>query len=78
VTPAWQFSPRQVGVRCGDRVTVVNHSDADHTWTGSSWDSGNLTTSGAGADYSYTFHFRGNFDFVCSYHPSMSGRVVVS
>lgn len=75
-TATWQFSPREVDISCGTRVTVTNRSNADHTWTGSSWDSGNLAA-GTGS-YSYTFRYPGTYSFVCSYHATMTGKVVVS
>jgi plastocyanin len=72
----WQFSPRTVSVTCGTTVTVTNKSNTDHTWTGGSWDSGNLSA-GTGR-YSYVFRSPGTFSFVCFYHATMTGKVVVS
>ena len=71
----WQFSPREVDVHCGTKVTVINKSSTDHTWTGNTWDSGNVAS---GASYSYVFRFAGSYSFVCTYHPNMTGKVVVS
>jgi plastocyanin len=74
----YQFSPRAVGIRCGDAVAVTNNSTADHTWSpthGGFRDSGNMA---AGAHYSYTFRYRGKFSFYCAYHPYMTGTVTVS
>jgi len=34
---SWQFSPQTVNIGCGTKITVTNRSNADHTWTGSSW-----------------------------------------
>lgn len=73
---SWQFSPQTVNISCGTKITVTNRSNADHTWTGHSWDSGNLSA-GTGS-YSYVFRFAGSYSFLCSYHTYMTGKVVVS
>lgn len=74
----WQFSPRALGISCGDAVKVTNDTAASHTWSPSAGGfsgSGNL---GPTATYTYTFHFKGSFGFVCAYHPYMTGTVTVS
>jgi plastocyanin len=48
-----------------------------HTWQGSKWDSGDLTTSGQ--SYTYRFTSTGTFSFYCYYHQTagMTGTVTV-
>jgi len=72
-----QFSPRTLDIKCGDAVKVTNNSTSSHTWTpthGGFADSGNMNP---GAAYTATFHYRGTFGFLCTYHPYMTGKVVV-
>jgi plastocyanin len=42
--------------------------------TASSFSSGNITP---GSKYQFTFKDKGTFDYACSIHPSMTGKVVV-
>jgi plastocyanin len=69
------FSPRTVTVGVGDTVTWTNSDAQAHTATsGSAWDTGAI---GGGDSASVTFRSAGTYDYVCSFHPAMTGRVVV-
>lgn len=68
------FGPRTVTVRVGGTVTWTNNDDEAHTATGDGFDSGNLNP---GQTYSQTFRSAGTYDYVCSYHPDMTGAVRV-
>ena len=70
------FTPSVVNIPVGGSVTFKNLDQAAHTATDSnhSFDSGNLDT---GKSWTYTFPKAGTFKYVCSYHPSMHGTIVV-
>jgi plastocyanin len=71
------FQPVSVSVSKGGTVTWTNNDSSPHTVTAAdgSFDSGNMAP---GATYSHTFTSVGTFSYVCSYHSSMNGSVVVT
>jgi manganese oxidase len=71
------FSPDTLTVSVGSSVTWRNNDSVAHTVTanGKSFDSGNLA---GGKTFTYAFTKPGTYDYVCSYHPSMTATVVVS
>jgi manganese oxidase len=69
------FSPSALTVPAGTTVTWQNKDSVAHTVTGKGFDSGNLD---GGKSYTYTFAKAGTYDYVCSYHPSMTASVVVT
>jgi plastocyanin len=70
------FDPSNVTVPVGTTVTWTNLDSASHTVTSDIgvFESGTL---GPNATFSYTFNSRGTFNYFCSLHPSMKGKVVV-
>jgi plastocyanin len=70
------FTPADVEVPPGTTVTWHNEGAAMHTVTAGdgSFDSGFLAS---GATWSRRFDATGTYDYVCSLHPDMAGRVVV-
>jgi plastocyanin len=68
------FSPSTVTINVGDSVTWTNSDAQAHTATGNGWDTGDL---GNGESGSITFQSAGTFDYQCTIHPAMTGRVVV-
>ena len=73
----YQYVPANITVAPGETVTWTNKDSVAHTVTATdhSWDSGNLA---AGAIYRHQFNQAGSHAYGCSYHPDMSGVVVVS
>lgn len=71
------FSPKALTVKVGTTITATNQDSTPHTWTSgpASFDSGNLAQ---GKSFSFTFKTPGTFSYVCSYHKSMVGTVVVT
>ena len=61
-------------VKKGDTVVWTNKDSAPHTVTGGSLNSGTLS---GGQTYSFTFNAAGTVSYACSFHPSMTGKVVV-
>ena len=68
------FNPADVTVKVGQSVTWTNNDTTTHTVTGADFDSGPLAP---GATYSHTFATAGTFDYHCSIHTSMTGKVTV-
>lgn len=63
-------------VPVGTTVIVRNDDGAQHTWTSVDdvFDSGAL---GTGDTFSFTFDEPGEYPFICSFHPTMGGTLVV-
>jgi plastocyanin len=70
------FSPSSVTIPVGATVTWKNDDGPAHTVTSTSpaFDSGNLDN---GQHFTFTFLKAGTYDYVCSYHPNMTGQIVV-
>lgn len=71
------FSPPTLTINKGDTVVWTNQDSASHrilSDSGTEIDSVVLST---GATYTHTFNSAGTFDYHCSIHTSMKGRIVV-
>jgi amicyanin len=70
------FAPAELTITVGDTVTWTNRDAMIHTATGvnGAWDSGDLDV---GESYSLTFNAPGTYDYLCTPHPSMTGRIIV-
>jgi len=72
------FSPREITVAPGTRVTWVNRDDVPHTATSNvkprMFDSGALDTD---ATFSFVFKAPGTYAYFCAVHPHMTGKVIV-
>ena len=69
------FNPKVVTVKAGDTVVWTNRDDIPHTVA----DPGKFKSKAldTGDTYSFTFTTPGSFDYFCSLHPHMTGRLVV-
>ena len=71
------FSAPTLTVKAGTTVTWTNRDDDAHTVT--SVANGNRRTGlDTGETFSYTFTRAGTFEYFCSLHPLMTGKVVVT
>jgi plastocyanin len=72
------FSPQQISVQVGASITWTNDGEDGHDVTGSGpggeWRSGPLAPS---ERYTRQFNLPGTFEYVCTIHPEMRGRVIV-
>lgn len=68
------FSPGTLTVKQGTKVTWTNQDSAPHKIKSDTFNSSNLNNGDA---FSYTFNSKGSFDYICSIHPSMSGKIIV-
>ncbi len=69
------FKPAEISIPAGSTVTWYNKDSAPHTVTArdNSFDSGRLSQNDT---FSYTFEQGGTFEYYCTIHPSMEGKVV--
>lgn len=77
----FDFVPAQVSVPAGTTVTWVNRGRAPHTVTATSSGSSPSFDSGLvdpGASYRQAFPEAGTFAYLCTLHPAMTGRIVVT
>jgi amicyanin len=70
------FSPATITVNVGDSVTWTNSDAVVHTATSTSgaFDSGDLDQD---ESYTLTFSQAGTYEYLCTPHPEMTGRVIV-
>ena len=78
------FVPETLDVSTGTNVTWTNGDSTLHTVTSGSPESGNSGTEfdssyiAAGKTFQHQFGTAGTFDYYCTLHPWMKGKVVVS
>ncbi len=72
----FSFAPQTLTVKAGTTVTWTNRDDMPHTVvsTARAFASEALDTDQA---FTHTFAEAGTYDYFCSIHPRMTGRVVV-
>ena len=74
----FRFSPAELTVTAGTKVTWVNRDDVPHTATSTArprlFDSGTLDTDG---QFTHVFTAPGTYDYFCAVHPHMTGQVIV-
>ena len=69
------FAPAAARVRAGDTVVWVNKDAFPHTATAAQrFDSGEV---GAGSAWKLVTRAKGTFSYVCTYHPTMRGTLIV-
>jgi len=69
------FTPNVLEVTAGTKVTWTNNDSMGHTVV-----SANLfqsPTLNQGGEFSFTFTTPGTYNYNCSIHPSMTGKVIV-
>jgi plastocyanin len=72
---SYRFEPETIEVETGAEVTWVNEDDFPHNVH--LLDADTTHDLGIGDSASVTFDEAGEFDYECSIHPQMKGRVVV-
>lgn len=70
----FKFQPRSVTVPAGSSVEFVNRDGVPHTATSDSWDTGTLAK---GQREAIVINEPGTYEYVCQFHPSMRGQIVV-
>lgn len=69
------FTPSILRIDPGDSVTFVNLDDFTHNVGGDMW--GNYDDMNLNDAFSATFDDAGVYPYACSYHPGMTGAIVV-
>jgi plastocyanin len=70
------FAPNTVDLKVGETVSFVDKDEIAHTATAEGvFDSGTLRQ---GATFDFTATKPGTFNYVCIFHPGMTGKIVVS
>lgn len=69
-----KFSPKNLRVAVGDRITFVNQDSVPHTATASdgAFDTGRLR---GGQSKRITVSVAGKHNYICRFHPGMKGSV---
>ena len=71
------FDAQTITVPPGATVTWINDDDAPHTVVAADGKSFRSRTLDTGETFSFTFASAGTWDYFCSVHPHMTGKVVV-
>ena len=75
---AANFSPATLTVKIGTTVTWKNNDNVAHTATSDNGTTFNTGDIAAGASKTYTTNLAGTFPYHCTYHPGMTGSLVVT
>lgn len=68
------FDPNPLRVAVGALITWTNVGDLPHTVTADGFDSGIMSP---GDGFEWTFDEQGTYDYLCTLHPGMTGRIIV-
>ncbi|MFA5086201.1 MAG: cupredoxin family copper-binding protein [Candidatus Paceibacterota bacterium] len=70
----FSFDPGDITVKAGTKITWTNEDSAPHEITSATFASGILNK---GQSFSATLSEKGIYDYHCSLHPSMKGKITV-
>ncbi len=70
----FKFDPAEITINKGDTVTWTNNDSATHDAASATFKSGNMAK---GQTFSFTFTTVGTFDYDCTFHAGMTGKVIV-
>jgi plastocyanin len=76
VIEAMRFQPETIVAHRGERVTWINKDLFAHTVSATS-DAFDSASIAAGASWTYTVGKTGRFDYLCRFHPTMKGALIV-
>lgn len=68
------FSPAEISIKKGETVTWTNGESSVHNVVSVTFKSDTMKK---GDTFSYTFNETGTFDYTCTFHPGMDGKVIV-
>jgi plastocyanin len=72
------FDPADVTAKVGQKVVWTNDDSVDHNVVAKAGEDFKSDTFGKGGTYSYTLDEAGTIDYVCTLHPGMDGKIVVT
>ena len=70
----FSFEPASLTIKKGTTVNWINDDQTPHGISGNTFSSEPLNT---GQSFSFTFNNTGTFNYICSIHPSMVGKIIV-
>jgi plastocyanin len=73
-----QFAPTSTTVKVGQKVTWTNDDSVDHNVTSTSGEKIQSSNFGQGGTFSFTPTKAGTIDYVCTLHPGMEAKLVVT
>src|SRR5438874_7551806 len=73
-----RFHPDQAVVRVGQKVTWTNDDNVDHNVTATGGAKFMSQAFGHGRTYSFTPRKAGTISYVCTLHPGMNGKLVIT
>jgi amicyanin len=71
------FNPEEINVKVGDTITWTNMDSAMHRLASTSGNEIMSDNLQKGQSYSHKFYTAGTFEYECSLHPSMKGKIIV-
>ena len=71
------FAPQEIKVKVGQTVTWTNDDAAPHTVSAQSGAGPASGTLAQGANYTWKATKAGTISYICTIHPSMTGKIVV-
>ncbi|WP_425485856.1 plastocyanin/azurin family copper-binding protein [Gemmatirosa kalamazoonensis] len=72
------FGPRELAVPSGTAVTWINRDDVPHVIASAQGRFPSSPVLDTNKRFTFRFAERGTYDYFCSIHPTMTGRIVVS
>jgi plastocyanin len=72
----FSFTPQEITVAAGTKVTWVNRDDIPHTVV-STQDKFKSKALDTDEQYSFAFDKAGTYEYFCSIHPKMTAKVIV-
>jgi plastocyanin len=73
----FSFNPASVTVSSGDTISLTNEGEASHTFTIEEGAIDEELEPGASADVTIDLE-AGDYEFICEFHPQMTGTLTVS
>ena len=73
----FSFTPQTLSVPAGTKVTWINKDDVPHTVVSTSNAFTHSPALDTDASFSYNFTKPGTYEYYCSVHPKMVGKIVV-
>ncbi|MFA6492756.1 MAG: cupredoxin family copper-binding protein [Patescibacteria group bacterium] len=70
----FSFNPSEITIAKDVEVTFKNDDSANHNITFENFQSGDMKP---GDTYKHTFDSTGTFNYYCSLHPQMKGKIIV-
>jgi plastocyanin len=74
----FQFDPKSATVKVGQTVKWVNEDTADHDATDEKTGLFESKQFGQGGSFEFTPKKAGTIDYVCTLHPGMAGKLIVT